>query len=140
MPIAFSDSWARAWGDALNGSAGYRVAAAGWEGSIVAAVVDSGGATIAAVFLDVHHGECRAARAATAADLAGTDFLIEGDADAWRDLFGRRLAPLMALMTGRIRLARGELTRLLPYAGAAKELIDLAASIDSEFPPGWGAA
>lgn len=139
MPIVFSNEWAVAWGAALNASPAYQTAAATWEGTIAAAVVPSVGAgPIAAAFLDVWHGECRTARAATPADLAGADFVIEGAPDAWRELLSGRLAPLMALLSGRIQLTRGELARLLPYAGAARELVALAASINAEFPPDWG--
>ncbi len=139
MSTAFSNEWAVAWGDALNASPTYRAAAATWEGSIATAVVPAPGAPpLAAAFLDVWHGECRTARSASAADLATADYLIEGSPDAWRELLGGRLAPLMALLTGRIQLTRGELSKLIPFAGAAKELVGLAASIDATFPPEWG--
>ena len=42
----------------------------------------------------------------------------------------------MALITGRIRLAKGDLTALLPYARAARELLGLAGSVPTRFSEG----
>ncbi|MBM4188130.1 MAG: Fis family transcriptional regulator [Gemmatimonadetes bacterium] len=135
MSTAFSEEWAKAWGAALNASPEYQAAAATWEGSIAAVATDD--AAPAAVFLDVWHGECRTARAATPDDVAQARFLLEAAPRAWRDLFEGRLAPVMGLMTGRIKVTRGELAALLPYTAAAKELIRLAGSIPTVYPDGW---
>lgn len=137
MAIAFSDQWAQEWGAALNSSATYRDAAATWEGSI--AVVATGGSEgpAAAVFLDVWHGQCRGAREATSTDLAGADFVLEASPAAWKQILGAQVSPVMALLTGQVTLARGELTRLLPYTAAAKELVQLAGTVDTQFPPSW---
>jgi putative sterol carrier protein len=137
MAVAFSDPWAKAWGAALNQSQNYRTTAAGWEGPLAAVVITEDGSPAAAVYLDVWHGECRAARAASAEDIATADFVLEAAPAAWRDLLGGKVAPVMALLTGRVRLARGDLARLLPYSAAAKELIAVGSTIDTEFPAGW---
>lgn len=136
MITAFSNEWAEAWGAALNGSAVYRDAAAKWEGSI-AVVATSAEGRIAAVFLDVWHGACRAARSATEADLADAAYILEADPSGWRAVLSGGLSPMMALLSGRVKLARGELARLLPFATAAKELVGLAAAVPTEFPVGW---
>ena len=137
MPIAFSDAWARAWGDAINGSVAYREAAATWEGSIAAVATGPDDDPGSAVFLEVWHGECRIARTATLDDLAGATYLLEAPRGAWRELFEGRLGPVMALMTGKVRVSRGDLAALLPYGAAAKELIRLATEVEGEFPPDW---
>ena len=138
MAIAFSDQWARAWGAALNQSQTYREAAATWEGSIAVVATDGSAAPPgAAVFLDVWHGQCRGAREATGADIEGADFVLEASPAAWKQVLASQMSPVMALLTGQVTLARGELTRLLPYAAAAKELVSLAGTIDTQFPPSW---
>ncbi len=136
MITAFSNEWAAAWGAALNGSATYREAAATWEGAI-AVVVSAAGDRTAAVYLDVWHGGCLAARVATEPDLAQAAFVLEAEPAAWKAVLSGGLSPMMALLSGRVRLTRGELARLLPYATAAKELVSLAGSITTEFPAGW---
>jgi hypothetical protein len=40
----------------------------------------------------------------------------------------------MALIGGKLRLARGELTALLPYTNAARELVATAAIVHRQFP------
>lgn len=134
--IAFSEPWAHAWCAALNGSDAYQAAAATWEGS-VAIVATNGNMLPAAVFLDLYRGQCRSARIASDADLADAAFVLEGTGAAWRDLLSGRQAPLMALMSGRIRLARGEIAQLIPHAGSARELVAIAGQIPTEFPTGW---
>lgn len=136
MVTAFSTEWAEAWGAALNASAAYREAAATWEGS-VAVVASVAGERLAAVFLDVWHGGCRAARAAVEADLADAAYILEADPAAWKAVLSGGLSPMMALLSGRVKLARGELVRLLPYATAAKELVTLAGTVPTEFPADW---
>ncbi len=136
MPLAFSPSWAEAWCAALNQSETYQTTAATWEGDVALVVRDSGGAE-QAVYLDLHHGQCRAARVATDHDRSNVAFALEAEPPVWRELLEGRGSPVMALMTGRLKLTRGELAALVPYAGAAKELLTLAAQVETTFPPDW---
>lgn len=130
----FTEEWAREWCAALNGSETYRAAAATWEGS-VALVMRSdagggdGGDGDRAVFLDLWHGECRAARRATADDLVRATYVLEATASDWRELLEGRMVPAMALLAGRLRLTRGSLATLLPYVGAARELVATATAL-----------
>ena len=40
-------------------------------------------------------------------------------------------------MGGKLKLAKGGLFALLPYAKAAKELVRSAIAVDTSFPQGW---
>jgi putative sterol carrier protein len=140
MPVeAFSEQWALEWCRILNERAAYRAAAASWEGPIALAMTRSGAARAEqrAVFLDLWHGECRAARRATDEDLEAARFVITGTASAWRELLAGNLAPLTAIMSGKIRLTRGSMAALVPYAAAARELVAAALDMDVEFPGDW---
>ncbi len=138
--LAFSTEWAEAWASALNVHEDYRQAAARWEGSVAAVVSadDARGVLEHAVFLDLWHGECRAARVATPADLEVARYVIRGAPTAWREVLQGALPPLLALMTGKLALARGSLAALVPFAGAAKALVDVAAAVPVSFPETWG--
>ena len=127
---AFSEAWAAAWGRALNASEGYRRAAARWEGSVVLRQADDG----RGVFLDLWHGDCRAARLASTADGEAAVYVLEATRADWRELMTGRLAPILALMTGKLRLAKGDLMALVPYAAAAGALIGIAGTIETSFP------
>lgn len=128
----FSDGWARAWCAALNASEGYRAAARNWEG--VVALVMNGGETARAAVIDSAAGICRTARAADAADLASAAYVFEGGPQVWREVFTGQLAPVMALMTGRLKLSRGSLAALMPHAAAARELLAAAGTVPVAFP------
>jgi putative sterol carrier protein len=137
VATAFSDEWARAWCAALNASEAYRRTAATWEGSVALVAGDAAGRASSAIWLDLHHGSCRAAREAGSGDLETAEYVLEAEPSAWREVLEGRVSAVSALMTGRVRLTRGELGRLLPHAAAAQELLRLAARLDTEFPSTW---
>ena len=111
------------------------MAAATWEGSLALSMLDpTGGADSRAVFVDLWHGTCRAARVAVADDLGGADFVLSGSTETWKRVLRGEVAPLMAIMTGRLTLTRGSLAALIPYAAAAKALVDAAATVPARFP------
>lgn len=133
----FSEGWALAWQRILNESETYRSAAAEWEGSVALVMTPDPSERIPDqrhVFLDLWHGTCRGARVATPEDLAQARFVIEASPRTWKDLLAAETSPLVALMTGHLRLARGSLLALLPYAHAARELVAAATAVQSEFP------
>jgi len=137
MLMVFSDAWAQACAEALNASAAYRDAARAWEGAVVLLMLDGSSPDAERqVWLDLWHGECRAARSATPADLDACRYILAGSREAWQQLLQGRLAPLMALMTGRLKLTKGNLADLIPFAGAAKELVQAAAGIPATWPDG----
>lgn len=125
----FSAGWAGAWQAALNDSAAYREAAARWEAPLVLALREGG-----AVWADLWHGGCRAARAATPEDLASAVFVIQADAAIWQRLLSGDLDPVFALMSGKLKLERGSVSALLPFARAAREMVLAATRVATRFP------
>lgn len=137
IPEVFTQGWAEAWCTALNASAAYREAAATWEGAValvMTADAEAGVPDQRAVFLDVARGTCGGARVADDADLAAARYVIEATPSAWQSMLSGAVAPLMALMTGRLRLSRGNFAALLPYANAARELVATAGEVPCRFP------
>lgn len=136
-PDVFTASWAAAWRQALNASAVYREKAAGWEGAVALRMTADpalGVADARAVWLDLHHGDCRDARVATPDDLAGAAYLIDAEPAVWRDVLGGRLSPIGALLGGKLRLLRGSVMSLIPYVAAAQEMLVAAGHIHRQFP------
>lgn len=130
----FSASWAARCAEAIGASSAYRTAAAAWEGDLVFRMHRAAPADTRAVYFDLWHGECRAARLASADDQAAARYLIEGDESAWQQVLQGRLVPLLALMTGRLKLSRGRVADLVPYAASAKELLAVMGGIEARFP------
>jgi putative sterol carrier protein len=135
----FTHDWALDWCRELTASDAYRQAAARWEGALIL-VLEAGELEIGddrAVYLDLHHGECRGARAAAREDHDAAPFVLQGAAAAWKRILAGEVEPLTALMTGKLRLAKGNVAKLLPHVQAARELVAAARRIPSAFPSGW---
>lgn len=131
---AFTTEWAAAWAAQLNASPAYREAAAEWEGGVVLELAGEAGHLVAAVFLDLWRGACRAGRAATEADREAARYVFQGSAATWRHLLEEGASPVMAILSGRLRLVRGDLVSLLPYAAAARELLRAPSGFATAFP------
>lgn len=135
----FSEAWATEWCRVLNDRPAYQAAAATWEGA-VALVMTRGGVASSeerSVFLDLWHGRCLAARVATPEDLEAARYILSGTAPGWRGVLSGTMAPLTAIMTGKIRLTKGSMASLVPFAGAARELVVAALEMEVSFPAGW---
>jgi Putative sterol carrier protein len=136
----FTEEWANAWCEKINENASYRKAAERWEGAIVLVMTadpDFGIPEERAVIADLWHGECRSGHTADAAARDAAPYVISGSPAAWRKILDGEADPIVALMGGKLKLARGGLFSLLPYAKAAKEMVVSATQVDTSFPPGW---
>jgi putative sterol carrier protein len=138
MPLeVFTEEWAQACCERINHHDGYRAAGADWEDSVVlvmAADPDRGVPNDRAFHLDLFRGACRGARAATDEDLDRTPYVLSAPPAAWEQILAGALDPVSALMTGKLRLTRGGLFALAKHAGAAKELVSAAGSVEAVFP------
>jgi putative sterol carrier protein len=134
LPV-FSDAWAKACAVAINANPAYRAAAKTWEGAVLLSMSSANEVDDARrVFLDLWHGECRGARSAKAEDETAARFILSGREDGWREVLTGQIAPFLAIMTGKLRVSKGSILELLPYANAAKELVGAAAEVPSTFP------
>lgn len=145
MPLeVFTAPWAEAWAEALRASASYRRAAARWEGNLLLVLAADPARGVPAergVLLDLWHGECRAARLVDGAgeppeplDHPEAKYVVRAGPEVWRDVLSRRIEPLFAIVAGRLRLQRGSLAALTPFAAAARELVLAAATLEARFP------
>lgn len=136
----FTDEWAQEWHEEINVNDNYKKAAAKWEGAIGMVMTEDEGMGIPkerVVVADLWHGDSRSAKAITSADLDDVPFVIKANPEAWKKVLAGRLDPIVGLMGGKLKLAKGGLFALLPYAKAAKELVASAIAVDTEFPDGW---
>jgi len=136
----FTDEWAREWGDKINGNADYKKAATKWEGAIAMVMTPDGDMGIPEeriVVADLWHGDCRGANAATSDELDQAPYLIKATPANWKSVLSGKTDPIVGLMGGKLKLAKGSLFALLPYAKAAKELVNSAIAVDTSYPDGW---
>ncbi len=128
----FTEAWVERCAEAIRNSASYRESASSWEADLVFVMKRTPPAPYRAVYFDLWHGECRGARLATEADCASARYVIEGSEDTWEQALNGRLAPLLAVMTGRLRLTQGNLVDLAPYASAARDLLSALSGLARE--------
>jgi len=131
----FTQPWAQEWARELKSSDAYRQAALKWEGSLLIEMEgEAGNGSGPAVLLDLWHGDCRGARLPLPEERESADYVIGGDAGAWRRILAGEIEPIFALMSGKLKLRRGSLAKLTPFLTAAQELVRAAGRIDSHFP------
>jgi putative sterol carrier protein len=136
----FTHEWAVGWAEKINQNPSYRKAATTWEGElalIMSADADMGIPEPRAVVADLWHGECRSAVARTTDALDQVPFMIEAPPEVWKSVLAGRTDPIVGLMSGKLKLAKGGLFALLPYARAAKELVVSASQVETAYPDGW---
>lgn len=132
----FGETWSAVYLETLRESATYATAAANWQGSIVLEIPadELPDDEPRAVFLDLHRGACRDARPASEEDRESAAYVLAADLPTWRKVLAGDLDPLLGIMTGKLRLARGSLAQLTPYVTAAKELVACARRVPTRFP------
>lgn len=141
-PELFTPEWAASFCAALDADESYRERAAGWQGSVamvIRADAALGWPEDRSVLLDLHEGRCREAQADPGEALHEAAFVLSGPAESWRRILAGRLDPILALMSGKLKLTRGSLPKLLPYASAAKRMVATAREVDAVLPPEWTA-
>jgi putative sterol carrier protein len=136
----FTDDWAQLWSESINDNEEYKKAATKWEGAIAMVMTPNAEMGIPEeriVIADLWHGDCRNAKAADSGELEDTPYLIKADPAAWKSVLAGKTDPIVGLMGGKLKLAKGSLFALLPYAKAAKELVRSAINVDTSYPDGW---
>jgi putative sterol carrier protein len=136
----FTGEWAELWSQKINENEAYRAAAAKWEGAVALIMTPDDSMGIPDerfVVADLWHGESRGATAGVKADLEDAPYKIQADPPAWKNVLAGRTDPIVGLTVGKLKLVKGGMFALLPYARAAKELVASAIAVDTEFPEGW---
>lgn len=136
----FTADWANQWSDAINDNDAYKNAATKWEGAIGLVMTSDSAMGIReprVVVADLWHGDCRGAEAGGEELLDDVPYVITANPTVWKSVLNRKTDPIVGLMGGKLKLTKGGLFALLPYAKAAKELVASAIAVDTSYPPGW---
>ena len=129
-----SVEWLAAYQEAINTSAAYARAAATWEGDFYFCIQPDAAYDIQSVYyLDLWHGQCRASAVAKDGEYQPI-FRIEGTASQWKAIIEKKLDPIQAMMTRRLKLA-GDLAKIMRAVPAAHELVNCTAQVPTTFTP-----
>jgi putative sterol carrier protein len=129
-----SNEWVQEYAKKLNGNQSYKDAGKTWEGDIVFVVEkDEAFPTNAYIYLDLYHGECRRAFYTESQDqVPKSAFTYKGPYSNWRGLIAKQIDPIQGLLAGQFRLD-GSLMKIMQYIRAAKEMVDTATMVETEF-------
>lgn len=134
MAIPFaSDAWIKALQDELNRSEPYRAAAKTWEGDFFFVVSADHVSPAVYLYVDLWHGECRAAYVAENSGTYVPEFVIEAPLSTWRKVIERKLDPIQGMLTRQLKL-KGPLSKVMRAPLAAMLLVQCCTRIDTRWP------
>jgi putative sterol carrier protein len=135
MALFPSEGWLEIYRERINASSDYRDAAATWEGDVAflfEAEPDRGVPDDLWAWLDLWHGECRAARMVSAEEGRRAAYVISAPYSRWRDVLAGDLDPVKGMMQGKLKVD-GDLPTIIRYVRAANELVLLTMSVPTEY-------
>jgi putative sterol carrier protein len=131
-----SEEWFKAYVDRVNQSPEYREAAAEWEGDVCYVLEAEPERLVTEeiwAWLDLWHGECRGYRYGISQEEGDrARFIIRAPYSRWKEVIRKELDPVKGMMQGKLKL-KGDLPTIVKYVKAANELVNLAASVPTEF-------
>ncbi len=129
-----SDAWAKALMTVANASADYQAAAAKWEGDLVFTIQKGPGLPEDKyLYLDLWHGECRAAKEMQSVNEEQAEFEISAPLVTWRKVLEGQLDPIRGISTRQLKL-KGSMMKILKSPKAAVELVNCARQVDTTWP------
>lgn len=133
--LIFTEDWASVYQTAINANPQYAITSKNWSHGVLAMAIIFDDNTNRAVCLDLANGECLSAKSMTLDEvMADANFVIEGDVVTWKTVLNGDIQPLMAIMRGELKLSKGSIGKLMPFAKSAIELVNSAQTLDTEFP------
>lgn len=133
-----SPEWVAAYKDAINNFAPYKTSGRTWTYGVISLVCTAnpsiGLAEDACIWLDLHQGVCRETKMVPRAEAdAGSAFVIVGDYARWKQVIRKELEPIKGMMQGKLKLAKGQLPVIVRYVQAARDLVESATTVPTQF-------
>ena len=128
-----SEEWVKELCRLLNESPAYARAAEDWEGDVIFVVEpDEHFSGSACMYLQCHHGKCHGAGKIACPKEREAVLRISAAYGTWRKVVEGRLDPIQGLMMRQLRV-EGDVMRLMRFPRAAKEMIDCAKLVPTDF-------
>lgn len=126
----FGKTWTKKYVELINTDSRYKENGKGWKNPI--RFVSISGDSQKAVWLELSNGTCLKSLSENDALQAYTEYEIRAEESAWKNLLENNGDPLVALMTGKLKLTKGSLFTLSRYTSSAKDLVRLAVLVDEQ--------
>ncbi|MFQ5399793.1 MAG: SCP2 sterol-binding domain-containing protein [Anaerolineae bacterium] len=135
MAIEFAtEAWIQALMAELNQSERYREAAKNWEGDFYFVINQGEGVPQDTyLYMDLWHGECRAASLVKDASEKQPAFVLSAPLAIWKKVIGKKLDPIRGLMTRQLKL-EGNMMKIMKTPKAAIELVECCTRLDTSWP------
>jgi putative sterol carrier protein len=128
-----SDEWIKELSRQLNESESYERSAKDWEGDIIFVVEpDEAYDETAYLFLGLYHGKSPEAAMENGQDERETEFTISAPFSTWRRVIEGKLDPIQGMMMRKLKL-NGNLTKIMRYPKAAKEIVSCCALVPTDW-------
>ena len=129
-----SEEWVAQLRAKINSSAAYASSAKTWEGDFHFIVEPTGTMKEPVkLYLDLWHGQCRDAYLVKAEDDKKPEFIIAGSLETYRRIFDKKLDPIQALMSRKLKL-QGNMGKVMRAVKATLDLVNCAASVETTYP------
>ncbi len=135
MAILFgTQEWADALRKAVESSQSYQEAAKKWEGDLYIIVEpDAAYKYKNIVYLDLWHGECRAASVVKDESEKTPKYRISGPFTIMKQILDKKVDPVQAMMTGKVKV-KGDMAQIMRMPRAAVELVNCMTQFETVFP------
>ena len=128
-----SDEWIKELSRQLNASESYERSAKDWEGDFWFLVEpDEAYPEPAWLFLGLYHGKSPDASMEPNQEARETEFTISAPFGTWRQVIEGKLDPIQGMMMRKLKL-QGNLTKIMRYPRAAKEIVSCCAQIPTDW-------
>ncbi|WP_010916653.1 SCP2 sterol-binding domain-containing protein [Thermoplasma volcanium] len=129
-----SDEWVSEYCNRLNNNPDYADAGKTWEGDILFVVQpDENYSKTEYIYIDLYHGKCRSAKYVhEGEEVPKAEFRYVGKYGNWIRLLNKEIDPIQGILTGKFKL-EGSMMKIMRYTKAAKEMVNTAAQVKTEF-------
>ena len=128
-----SEEWINVFMEQLNASKSYEEAAKTWEGDFLFVIGSDAELKESATFyVDLWHGKCREVALLKPGEDKKAAFVYSGPYSNWKKLINKQIDPIQGLLIGKFKL-QGDMAKVLRAVRAAKELVETASKVPTEF-------
>ena len=128
-----SEEWANLFMEQLNANKNYEDAAKTWEGDFLFVIqADAELKDQLTMYMDLWHGKCRSVALVKPGEDKKAAFVYSGPYGNWKKLINKQVDPIQGLLTGKFKL-KGDMAKVLRAVRAAKELVETATKVPTEF-------
>jgi putative sterol carrier protein len=129
-----SGEWAAQLQTKVNNDEAYAQSAKTWEGDFYF-IVEAGPGIKDPIklYVDLWHGKCRDAYLVAGSENKQPEFTISGTLDTYRKVFDKKLDPIQALMTRRLKV-QGNMMKIVRSVKPTLDLVNCCSLIDTVYP------